>query len=102
MAARAARTMTTAIDTNVVVALWDKDPTLSLTAQTALEAAFNRGGLVVAAPVFAELIAAPGRTETFVSSFLEETGIALIGIWAKQCGVLPGGRSDVTRNAGVN
>jgi predicted nucleic acid-binding protein len=69
--------MTTAIDTNVVVALWDKDPTLSLTAQTALEAAFNRGSLVVSAPVFAELIAAPGRTESFVNSFLEETGIAI-------------------------
>jgi len=69
--------MTTAIDTNVVIALWDKDPTLSLAAQTALEAAFNRGGLVVSAPVFAELIAAPGRTETFVDSFFEETGIAI-------------------------
>jgi predicted nucleic acid-binding protein len=69
--------MTTAIDTNVVVALWDKDPTLSLAAQTALEAAFNRGSLVVSAPVFAELIAAPGRTESFVGSFLEETGIAV-------------------------
>jgi predicted nucleic acid-binding protein len=77
MVARATRTMTTAIDTNVVIALWDKDPTLSLAAQTALEAAFNRGNLVVSAPVFAELIAAPGRTETFVSSFLEETGIAI-------------------------
>jgi predicted nucleic acid-binding protein len=69
--------MTTAIDTNVVIALWDKDPTLSSAAQTALEAAFNRGSLVVAAPVFAELIAAPGRAETFVSSFFEETGIAI-------------------------
>jgi predicted nucleic acid-binding protein len=69
--------MMTAIDTNVVVALWDKDPTLSLAAQTALEAAFNRGSLVVAAPVFAELIAAPGRTESFVGSFLEETGITI-------------------------
>jgi predicted nucleic acid-binding protein len=69
--------MTTAIDSNVVVALWDQDPILSLAAQTALEAAFNRGSLVVSAPVFAELMAAPGRTETFVSSFLEETGIAI-------------------------
>jgi len=69
--------MMTAIDTNVVIALWDKDPTLSSAAQTALEAAFNRGSLVVAAPVFAELIAAPGRTETFVSSFFEETGVAI-------------------------
>jgi predicted nucleic acid-binding protein len=69
--------MTTAIDTNVVVALWDKDPTLSLAAQTALEAAFNRGNLVVSAPVFAELIAAPGRTEAFVTSFLDETGVVV-------------------------
>jgi len=78
--------MTTAIDTNVLVALWDKDPSLSLAAQTALEAAFNRGGLVVSAPVFAELMAAPGRTEGFVSSFLEDTGIAVEwdlgeGVW---------------------
>ncbi len=69
--------MTTAIDTNVVVALWDKDPALSLAAQTALEAAFRRGSLVVSAPVFAELMAAPGRTETFVTAFVEETGIAV-------------------------
>jgi predicted nucleic acid-binding protein len=67
--------MTTAVDTNVIIALWDSDPRLSLAAQTALESAFNRGSLTVAAPVFAELIAAPGRTESFVNSFLEETGI---------------------------
>lgn len=66
--------MTTAIDTNVVIALWDKDPALSLASQTALEAAFRRGSLVVAAAVFAELLAAPGRTETFVSSFFDDTG----------------------------
>lgn len=69
--------MTTAIDTNVVIALWDKDPTLSLAAQNALEAAFNRGTLIAAAPVFAELIAAPGRSEAFVGSFFEDTGIGV-------------------------
>jgi predicted nucleic acid-binding protein len=68
--------MTTAVDTNVVIALWDKDPTLSLAAQNALDAAFNRGTLVVAAPVLAELIAAPGRSEKFVGSFFEETAKA--------------------------
>lgn len=67
--------MTTAIDTNVIVALWAEDAVLSLAAQTALEAAFRRGSLVVAAPVFAELIAAPGRTEAFVGALLEENGI---------------------------
>jgi len=69
--------MTTAIDTNVVIALWDRDPALSLGAQNALDAAFNRGILVAAAPVFAELIAAPGRSEAFVGSFFEETGIGI-------------------------
>jgi predicted nucleic acid-binding protein len=69
--------VTTAIDTNVIVALWDDDPTISLAAETALESAFRRGSLIVAAAVFAELIAAPGRTEGFVGSFLEENAIAV-------------------------
>lgn len=69
--------VTTAVDTNVVIALWDKDPTLSSAAQNSLDAAFSRGALVAAAPVFAELIAAPGRSERFVGSFFEETGIGV-------------------------
>ena len=77
MVARDAWTMTTTVDTNVVIALWDKDSALSLAAQNALEAAFHRGNLVAAAPVFAELIAATGRTGTFVGSFFEDTGIAI-------------------------
>jgi predicted nucleic acid-binding protein len=71
------RTVTTAIDTNVIIALWDRDPGLSLAAQNALDAAFHRGTLVAAAPVFAELIAAPGRSEAFVDSFFEETAIGV-------------------------
>jgi|SRR5580692_11782610 predicted nucleic acid-binding protein len=69
--------MTTSIDTNVIVALWADDAELSLAAEEALESAFRRGSLVVAAPVFAELIAAPGRTEAFVGSLLEENGIVI-------------------------
>jgi predicted nucleic acid-binding protein len=69
--------MTTAIDTNAIIGLWHDDPTLSQAVETALDAAFHRGGLIVAAPVFAELIAAPGRSEAFVSRFLEENGIAI-------------------------
>lgn len=57
--------MTTAIDTNVIVALWDGDEDLSSSAQAALERAARRGGLVVAAPVFSELMAAPKREEAF-------------------------------------
>jgi len=69
--------MTTAIDTNIVIALWDEDPKLSGLAQAALEQAFRRGTLVIAAPVFAELMAAPGRSEAFVTSFLDDTAIAV-------------------------
>ena len=69
--------MTTAIDTNVIVALWDEDQGLTSAARTALEAAFHRGNLTVAAPVFAELVAAPGRSEEFVNGFFEDAGIAV-------------------------
>ena len=45
--------MTTGIDTNVIVALWDRDPSLSSAAQSALDVALGRGTLVTAATVFA-------------------------------------------------
>ena len=48
--------MTTALDTNVVIALWDKDATLSLAAQNALDAAFRRGTLVAALEEFHKLL----------------------------------------------
>ena len=69
--------MTTALDTNVIVALWDRDESLSSTAEAALEAAVKRGRAVISAPVFAELMAAPGRDEDFVESFLRDTGIVV-------------------------
>jgi predicted nucleic acid-binding protein len=67
--------MTTAIDSNVFVALWDKDDSLNSVAQAAMDAALSRGALVVSAPVFAALIAAPRRDEDFVDAFFKETGI---------------------------
>ena len=67
--------MTTAIDTNVVTALWNNDDTLNVRAQTALDAVFGRGRLVVSGVVYAELLAAPSRTEQFVDRFLEAAGI---------------------------
>ncbi len=51
--------MTTAIDTNVLVALWDKDDALNSAAQTALDAAFAQGKMVINGAVFAELLAFP-------------------------------------------
>lgn len=69
--------MTTAIDTNIIVALWDKDIALNSLAQCALDTALRQGNLIVAAPVFAELLAFPGRGEAFLDSFFSETGITV-------------------------
>lgn len=69
--------MTTAVDTNVIVALWDRDPAVSNPAQKALDDALLRGSLVLGAPVFSELMAAPGRTEAFLNKFCNETGISV-------------------------
>lgn len=69
--------MTTAIDTNVIVALWNAQDSLNTLARTALDGALGRGGLVIAAPVFAELLAAPSRNEAFLDSFCRDTGIAV-------------------------
>jgi predicted nucleic acid-binding protein len=69
--------MTTAIDTNIIVSLWDKDTNLSSLAKTALDSALQRGGLIISTPVFAELVACPGRNEIFLDSFLRDTGITV-------------------------
>ena len=69
--------MITAIDTNVLVALWDRNETLNSAAQAALDDAFARGKLVISGAVFAELLAFPRRSETFLDQFLKDTGIAV-------------------------
>lgn len=68
--------MRTAIDTNVLSALWSKEP-LALQAARNLGNARTEGGLVVGAPVYAELLAHPKATESFVNSFLADTGIVV-------------------------
>jgi hypothetical protein len=69
--------MTTAIDSHIFIAFWDANDALNSLAQSALTAAWNRGSLVVAAPVYAELLAFPGRTEGFLEAFLGETRITV-------------------------
>lgn len=69
--------MTTAIDTNILVALWNEDDALNTLAHSVLDAALGRGSLVIAAPVFAELLAAPSRNDAFLDSFCRETGISV-------------------------
>lgn len=69
--------MTTAIDTNILVSLWNEDDTLNTLARSALDRALARGSLVISAPVFAELLAAPLRDETFLDAFCRDTGITV-------------------------
>jgi predicted nucleic acid-binding protein len=66
--------MRTAIDTNVLSALWSKEPAAPDIARN-LAHAKSEGGLVVSAPVYAELLAYPKATEAFVNGFLSDTGI---------------------------
>ncbi len=68
--------MRTAIDTNVLSALWSKEPLASDIARN-LGNAKADGGLVVSAPVYVELQAYPKATESFVNDFLADTGIAV-------------------------
>jgi predicted nucleic acid-binding protein len=64
-----------AVDTNVLVALWNPDDFLNTAARTALDAGVARGELVICGPVYAELIAFPTRSESFLDEFLADTGI---------------------------
>src|SRR5467141_4221295 len=66
--------MRTAIDTNLLSARWSKEPLASDIAKN-LGNAKTDGGLVVGAPVYAELLAYPKDTESFVNGFLADTGI---------------------------
>ena len=68
--------MRTAIDTNVISALWSKEASASDIARN-LGNAKAEGGLVVSGPVYAELLAYPKATESFVNDFLADTGITV-------------------------
>src|SRR5579864_4124441 len=69
--------MNTALDTNIIVALWDPDEALNLDVQSALDAALGHGKLIIASPVYAELMAFPSRTEAFLDTFFSDTGIQI-------------------------
>jgi hypothetical protein len=57
-------------------ALWSEEPFAREVARN-LGAAKTEGGLVISAPVYAELLAYPKISETFVNSFLQDTGIEI-------------------------
>ncbi|HEY2118414.1 MAG TPA: type II toxin-antitoxin system VapC family toxin [Candidatus Acidoferrum sp.] len=68
--------MTITIDTNVLVGLWDADDAMHRMARQALDATFGTR-LVISGVVYAELLAAPGRSETFLDKFCEDAGIVV-------------------------
>ncbi len=66
--------MLSAVDTNIISALWSKEPTARQMVAL-LTQAREAGGLVICAPVHAELQAHPEAGRSFVERFLDDTGI---------------------------
>jgi predicted nucleic acid-binding protein len=64
----------TALDTNVLSALWSGEPS-ARNLESVLFKARGEGGLVICAPVYCELLAHPSATQSFVQEFLSEAGI---------------------------
>ena len=68
--------MLSAVDTNVISALWSGEPAAAGMKEL-LFSARQAGGLAICAPVYAELLAYPGATKAFVDAFLEDVQIAV-------------------------
>lgn len=66
--------MRTAIDSNVISAIWSGESTGQMMVAK-LGAAATQGALLVSPAVYAELLAYPGATSDFVDRFLSSTGI---------------------------
>jgi predicted nucleic acid-binding protein len=76
----------TAIDTNVLSALWSNEHSAANLSQLLGERQ-SQGALLIAPVVYAELLAYPRATESYVDDFLSDTGITVdfeIGraVWA--------------------
>jgi hypothetical protein len=69
--------MTMALDTSVITALWNEDDALNLVAQKALDGLLGQGKMLISGVVYAELLAAPGRTDSFLDKFCEDSGIVV-------------------------
>jgi predicted nucleic acid-binding protein len=68
--------MRTAIDTNIISALWTGESAVEKIVLS-LARARLAGGLTIAAPVYAELLAYPGATPEFVEDFLDSSGLSI-------------------------
>src|SRR6476660_1280130 len=68
--------MKTALDSNILSALWSTEPS-ALRISEELKKARALGAVVICAPVYVELAAHPSASRKFVDKFLAETGIAI-------------------------
>ncbi len=68
--------MTTALDSNVLSALWSTEPSAPRVGQE-LRNARALGAVVISAPVYVELCAHPLASRDWVDNFLLETSIAV-------------------------
>lgn len=68
--------MRTAIDTNILSALWSNEAGARKIPRQ-LGDAKGQGALLIAPVVYVELLAYPKATESFVNGFLSETGITV-------------------------
>jgi len=66
----------TAVDTNIISALWSGEPLASELARL-LGKAHGEGGLVICGAVYCELLAHPKATVSFVDGFLTKTNITV-------------------------
>ncbi len=69
--------MTTALDTNILVALWRGTGAVTQAVQASMERAQRKGILIIAPPVYAEVIAAPHSDPDMVDTFLNRTRIEI-------------------------
>jgi predicted nucleic acid-binding protein len=72
----------TAVDTNILSALWSNEPSAADIIDQLGEAK-QHGALLIAPVVYAELLAYPKATKGFVDDFLANTGIATDFDWGK-------------------
>lgn len=68
--------MKTALDTNILSALWSTEPAAARILEN-LQRARALGAIVISGPVYVELAAHPTAPRNFVDKFLSETGIAV-------------------------
>lgn len=68
--------MRTAIDTNILSALWGSEESMGRVSEM-LWRAEMQGSLVISGVVYVELRAHPGATEAYIERFLKQTRIAV-------------------------